>query len=93
MSEMTYEFLKFKIDLSPSGSYHASYTELGETEFLNVYFDCDYTNSTWKYDVYTPTTELNSEERLFLSINNGIVVNTPAEIGNDLLKLGVLKDE
>jgi hypothetical protein len=93
MSEMTYELLKFKIDLYPSGSYHASYTDFGKTEFLNVYFDYYYTNSVWNYDVYTPTTELNQEEILFLFINNGLVVKTPDEINTDLVKLGALKDE
>jgi hypothetical protein len=101
MSEMTYELLKSKIDdsfspdidLSKDLTVYASYTDFGATEFLNVYFDYNYTNSIWNYDVYTPTTELNQEELLFLSINNGIVVKTPDEIGNDLLKLGALKDE
>jgi hypothetical protein len=101
MSEMTYELLKSKIDnsfspdidLSKDLTVYASYTDFGATEFLNVYFGYDYTNSTWNYDVYTLTTELNSEELLFLSINNGIVVKTPDEINKDLVEIGALKDE
>jgi hypothetical protein len=101
MSKITYELLESKIDnslspdinLSKDLTVYASYTDFGETGLLNVYFDYNYTNSVWNYDVYTPTTELNQEEILFLFINNGIVVKTPDEINTDLVKLGALKDE